>query len=104
MEESLVVRLQSVVLKILSVVSYSGGGDGGGLVSYPVVSLDDQFKINGSIFLVRKIMTTDQSGQWKIIQIKFRQADIIPHITPPLITGNRFEHFVRSPGIIVVCY
>ena len=30
---------------------------------YPVVSLDDQFKINGSIFLVSKIMTTEQSGE-----------------------------------------
>ena len=57
MEESLVVRLQYVVLKILSVIVM--------LVVrwYPVVSLDDQFKINGSIFLVRKIMTTEQSGQ-----------------------------------------
>ena len=57
MEESLVVRLQYVVLKILSVIVM--------LVVrwYPVVSLDDQFKINGSIFLVSKIMTTEQRGE-----------------------------------------
>ena len=62
MEESLVVRLQYVVLKILPVIVMVIWRCGV-VWWHPVVSLDDQFKINGSIFLVSKIMTTEQSGE-----------------------------------------
>ena len=77
MEESLVVRLQCVVLKILFLVLVVVVA--GGVVTYPVGSLDDQFKINGSIFPVSEIMTTER--RVKIIQIKFRQ--FISFLTPP---------------------